>query len=169
MIGLFNAYTHHIFEAYLACTMYIQLKFYVYEFQIIWYIYGICMVCVKHITSIYLSYDNNNLPSPCTLTHPILAPGTQHPPARRYGSWIFPTLLVYRRYQNQLHHERLARCPLSHEWAVLVADKTFFYYDISLIYYAYPLIYYAYPLDIHSISKVYHYKKRYRTNPWGFY
>ncbi len=27
-------------------------------------------------------------------------------------------------YQNQLHHERLARCPLSHEWAVRVADKS---------------------------------------------
>ena len=28
-----------------------------------------------------------------------------------------------------------------------------------------PLMYYVYPKDIHSISKVYHYKKRYGTNP----
>ena len=30
---------------------------------------------------------------------------------------------MYQGYQNRLHHERLARCPLSHEWAVLVADE----------------------------------------------
>ncbi len=87
-------------------------------------IHGICMVYVIHITSIYLLYDNNNLPGPCNLTHPVLAPGTQHPPAWTYGSWIFPTLLAYRVYQNQLYHERLARCPLSHEWAVQVAEKS---------------------------------------------
>ncbi len=39
------------------------------------------MVYVMHITSIYLLYDNNNLPGPCTLTHPVFAPGTQHQPA----------------------------------------------------------------------------------------
>jgi hypothetical protein len=58
-------------------------------------IHCICMVHVMHITIIYLLYDNNYLPCPCTLTHPVLAPGTQHPPAWTYGSWIFPTLLVY--------------------------------------------------------------------------
>ena len=102
----------------------------VYPFQIFWIysskifdIHGICMVYVMHIASIYLLYDNNNLPCPCTLTHPVLVPGTQHQPAWTYGSWIFPTLLMYQGYQNRLHHERLARCPLSHEWAVRVAEE----------------------------------------------
>ncbi len=38
--------------------------------------------------------------------------------------------------------------------------RTFFYNDI-------PVMYYVDPLDIHSTSKVYHYKKRYGTNLWG--
>jgi hypothetical protein len=78
-------YTHNILEIYLAYTMYIIEIFCIYCL-IFLYIHGICMVYVMHITSIYLPYDNNNLPGPCTLTHPILAPCTQHPPAWTYGS-----------------------------------------------------------------------------------
>ena len=95
--------------------LYIQLKFIWY----IWYMHGICNAYNKYIPI----YDNNNLPGPCTLTHPVLVPGTQHQPVWTYGSWIFPTLLMYQGYRNRLHHERLARCPLSHEWAVRVADE----------------------------------------------
>ena len=97
-------------------------------------IHGICIVYVMHITSIYLLYDNNNLPGPCTLTHLVLAPGTQHQPAWTYGSWTFLTLLMYQGYQNRLHHERLARCPLSHEWAVLVAEKTSYIPRIFMVH-----------------------------------
>ena len=124
-------YTWYIYDIYW-CTCFILGIYNVYPIQIFWIysskffdIHGMCMVVyVMHIKSIYLLYDNNNLPGPCTLIHPVLAPGTQHQPAWSYGSWIFPTLLVYRGYQNQLHHERLARCPLSHEWAVRVAEKS---------------------------------------------
>ena len=53
---------------------------------------------------------------------------------------------MYQGYQNRLHHERLARCPLSHEWAVRVAEechetlKTRGTCYISIIYkYMYPI------------------------------
>jgi hypothetical protein len=125
MHSICNAYTHNlnILEIYCAYTMYIQSKFLCTYNLNLFDIHGICMVYIMHITSIYLLYDNNNLPGPCTLTHPVLAPGTPHQPAWTYGSCIFPTLLMYQGYQNQLHHERLARCRLSHEWAVRVAEE----------------------------------------------
>jgi len=40
--------------------------------------------------------------------------------------------------------------------------STFFKIDIPVIYYEYPMD----PMDIHSISQVYQFKKRYRTNPF---
>ena len=50
-------------------------------------------------------------------------------------------------------------CPHPYVWYIpckikMVLFSTFFYNDI-------PVIYHVYPLDIHGISLVYHYKKRY--------
>ena len=149
MHSICNAFTHNILDIYsiILCihNIYPIEIFCIYNLNL-FDIHGICMVYVMHITSIYLLYGSNNLPGPCTLTYPVLAPGTQHQPAWTYGSWIFPTLLVYQGDQNQLHHERLARCHLNHEWAVRVANgcletlKTRGTCYISIIYkYMYPI------------------------------
>jgi hypothetical protein len=94
MHGICYAYTHNILVIYLAYTMYIQCisnrNFLYIQFKL-FDIHGICMVYVMHITSIYLLYDNNNSAGPCTLTHPVLAPGSHHLPAWTYGSWILHT------------------------------------------------------------------------------
>ncbi len=87
-----------VYAWYMQClytqyTCYILCIYNVYPIEIfciyslnLFDVHGICMVYVMHITSIYLLYDNNNLPCPCTLTHLVLAPCTQHQPAWTYGS-----------------------------------------------------------------------------------
>ena len=67
---------------------------------------------------------------------------------------MFPTLIVYLGYQNQLHHERLARCPLSHEWAVRVADEGHLTPE-NKRYMLYQLYIQVYVLYIHGIYMVY--------------
>ncbi len=61
---------------------------------------------------------------------------------------------------------QVSLCPHPYVWCIPCKVKmglfsTFFYNDI-------PVIYHKYPMDKHDISKVYHYKKRYGTNPFYF-
>ena len=189
-------YVMHIQKIYLGYTWHIQWIFSLKFFDI----HSIYTVYVMHIWSINIIFAIKNVPCPCTCHVPFhldsavaewfwqwynlkgledcrgdqIVTGTHHPPAWTYWTWIFPALLVYRGYQNLLHHEHLACCPPSQDWAVPWTDKChetlqwrgscnikWSYKDIICIYIVYTWYIlmrdgaFVYEWYIHSIYMVY--------------
>ncbi len=92
-------------------------------------IHGIYIVYVSNITSIYVTYHRPSIKSPWKTLKVLedyrggqIETGT-HQSAWTYWTWMFPTLLVSWEYQNQLHHVRLACCPLRHQKAARGGDE----------------------------------------------
>ena len=79
-----------------------------------------------------------------------------------FKTWMFPTLIVYRVYQNQPRRVDLARCQMCHKREEQLVNgslenlrkkRFMLYHDV----YMWCILVY---MDIHSISQVYQFKKR---------
>ena len=110
----------------------------------IWYIHGIYMVYTWYI----LMYDESTWwLQTFTCCKPI---------STTYTWYIHGIYMVYTWYIPSIW------CPHPYVWYIpcktfIGLFRTFFYIDIRVIYQ-------VYPQDIHGISQVYQYKKRYGTN-----